>query len=361
MSTFLRNIVFSCCLSAALCNILNAWNGNAGKYVEFGSAISRGICSVLEASHANDTSIKAHTIRLLASCIRGTNDALSFANHYPNDFFDRPDRHFVWDIVSTTITLKSLLDKVSGNNSMTGHDVTYNEHDALMPSDFDTTIADEESEKHESIDTEDDNFQNIQKLRSYLLPFAETLAAGYLAITPDAAATDVRVTRYAVRTILGFSRLITQILDAPQRSAEKKIWAAALLTYIICVLVTVLDKNGGTVEKKPLPGTILACEMKHLYNNRSRMSIDQRGDGLHLCTRNLASGAEMDQVNPICSICLAPLHRGDVVSLTPCGHVFHPQQKDCEGLDTWKKKNENTCPICREPCLFTGVVNVAIP
>ena len=43
-----------------------------------------------------------------------------------------------------------------------------------------------------------------------------------------------------------------------------------------------------------------------------------------------------------CTVCLGPYEDNDIVKITPCNHVFHP-----ECLKGWIKEN-HTCPVCRE-------------
>tara|TARA_Y100000590_G_C15707005_1_gene1009005 strand:- start:1480 stop:1971 length:492 start_codon:yes stop_codon:yes gene_type:complete len=57
----------------------------------------------------------------------------------------------------------------------------------------------------------------------------------------------------------------------------------------------------------------------------------------------------IDEVKPVCSICLEDFIVDNTVVKLPCGHFFcfGKSEESCQGIIPWLK-NSMTCPVCRD-------------
>jgi hypothetical protein len=95
-----------------------------------------------------------------------------------------------------------------------------------------------------------------------------------------------------------------------------------------------------------VPNYISCINVLHYVNNNNvdneinNIQIEENvsEDELDNPVDNIVAAAE----ESTCTICLLDINVGDIVTLTPCNHMFHP---GC--FRPWYDSGHHTCPVCR--------------
>ena len=219
MCVNVRKVIVNFIASVVLFGNVCAWNGSLDQYIETGTALLRGVCSFTDATYKDDPSLKANAMRLFSQCVRSINGLLVI-NHMGKDATPEDwsaDVLFVF--YNTLEAFKSLGNiLVQKNDNFDVATKTLKTNDIRSEND--------QKKKWYSISTYG---QITQKIRLYVLPALEALAATFLAVGDGPETGWYHV--YA-HPLLSLVRLGTQWVDA-QTLFEQKFWIVALIGYVM--------------------------------------------------------------------------------------------------------------------------------
>ena len=219
MCVNVRKVIVNFIASVVLVGNVCAWNGSLDQHIQTGTALLRGVCSFTDATYKDDHSLKAHAMRLFSQCVRSINGLLVI-NHMGKDATPEDWSADVLFVLYNTLgAFKSLGSMFAEKNDHFSISIkTLKTNEILSEND--------QKKRWYSIPTYG---QITQKIRLYVLPALEALAATFLAVGDGPETGWYHV--YA-HPLLSLVRLGTQWVDA-QTLFEQKIWIVALIGYVM--------------------------------------------------------------------------------------------------------------------------------
>jgi len=84
---------------------------------------------------------------------------------------------------------------------------------------------------------------------------------------------------------------------------------------------------------------MMADDVEHYWNHKHSTNEV-------LPSRPLTESESLQDIS--CCICQDEIKEGEPVITLPCSHIFHSQNDNCAGIETWIQKTGN-CPLCKKP------------